>query len=502
MKTLFSTLSIASVLLLVGCADAGKSQTVPANTKVTLNASSSKTDMGGTITRYNWTQIEQSNVPQVHLFDRYTATPSFIAPNVSKETTIKFKLKTVESYNCKTEQDSSCRHHTNTDKVKVTITPSDNNSTTSTTNTSGNTSNGIYTVTAKGTITNSKKRGISGAVVTANGKTVTTQSSGKYSVSNVKTQERVVINASHPDYFGNSRVLLVNRSNVFSQNMQLFAPQVNKTFDSKEGATLTHNGASIAFGADLKYRDSDKKTYKGTVISKMSYYTINTQEGVAAFPGGYEGEDASEKFPLHVYSFMALSLTDDKGELLTLATNNNAVITFPATKLTNNNPTIPLWTYDDASGYWLEDTSTDVVNNTYVGKINVIGTYGLHTRAPAANLITCVNDASGLPISGADIRISATNWSANLAQTDADGELSLSNILAGANLSITASKTINGKTLTKKYPSTIILEEGETRDLVNCIELGFNVPSPSPSPRPSTDSNATDSNSTDSNTSK
>ena len=86
-------LLLVFALLLVGCADAGKDQNVVSNTTVILDANASKADFNGEIKKYRWKQVQGK---KVKLSSKKTIKPNFTAPVVTKETTLVFRLTTVE----------------------------------------------------------------------------------------------------------------------------------------------------------------------------------------------------------------------------------------------------------------------------------------------------------------------------------------------------------------------------------------------------------------------
>ena len=86
-------LLISFVLLMVGCADAGKDQNVVSSTTITLDGNASKADFAGEIKKYRWKQTEGK---KVKLSDKKTINPTFIAPVVTEETVLTFRLTTVE----------------------------------------------------------------------------------------------------------------------------------------------------------------------------------------------------------------------------------------------------------------------------------------------------------------------------------------------------------------------------------------------------------------------
>ena len=91
-------------------ANAGQDKTVNAADRVTLDGSESK-DPDGNITSYSWTQTAG---PPVTLNGANTATPSFTAPSLSNDTTLKFSL---------TVKDNKGVASTNPAVVSVTMKP-------------------------------------------------------------------------------------------------------------------------------------------------------------------------------------------------------------------------------------------------------------------------------------------------------------------------------------------------------------------------------------------
>ena len=100
LKQALYTLLLIIALFLTGCANAGKDQKVISEQIVILDGTQSSPDFFGKIKKYKWKQVkarEKGNkYLKVTLLDNMSASPSFIAPTVSKETTLTFKLVTTE----------------------------------------------------------------------------------------------------------------------------------------------------------------------------------------------------------------------------------------------------------------------------------------------------------------------------------------------------------------------------------------------------------------------
>lgn len=107
-------LIIALGLLLSGCADAGKDQSVESGATVLLNGSGSTPDADGEIKQYQWDQMEGQ---QAALSDNKSVKPTFTAPIVTEEETLVFRLTTIEQGGYVSPWETS-------DTVSITVRPS------------------------------------------------------------------------------------------------------------------------------------------------------------------------------------------------------------------------------------------------------------------------------------------------------------------------------------------------------------------------------------------
>jgi len=479
----FYTAMALSILLLWGCADAGKNETIQANSKVYLDTSKTHTDMGGKITQYNWEALGDY-ATKIHIFNNGTRNASFTAPNVSKKTSLAFKLTTVESYKCKTRLDSSCRHHRSTDRIKFTVEPHKAGESNSTNTGSKNTIN------LSGKITTTDNQAIAGATVIVDSKKSSTGNDGSYRLSNLNAIQRTIIHVSHPDYFNNSRVILVNQKGNYTQNITLNKGKSNKTFQAKEGSTLIHNNASVSFEAGT-YTTANNKKYTGTIHANLSYNNLKTTQDKNAFVGPYEKTDGSNSLPLIPYALIQIAINNDKKEALTPASNTVIKLLFPKSDTQSNEASLPLWFYDKHLGYWVKKGTAILTNNQYIAEVHQAGTWGLFAQPNKASLEVCVKDADGVALSGANIHISASQWQANLIQTNSDGHATLSSVPAATALTIKADKKINNKTLRSTYAKSVTLIADENKYLSDCITLGKKT---NPKPTDNNDSNETDNN--------
>jgi len=120
LKQTLYTLLLVTALFLTGCANAGKDQKATSEQTVTLDGTQSSPDFFGEIKKYKWKQVKAREKGNKHLkvtlLDNKSASPSFVAPTVSKETTLTFRLVT-------TEKDGMYSPWRSRDSVNVLVSP-------------------------------------------------------------------------------------------------------------------------------------------------------------------------------------------------------------------------------------------------------------------------------------------------------------------------------------------------------------------------------------------
>ena len=289
-----------------------------------------------------------------------------------------------------------------------------------------------------GKITNSNGTAISGAMVTIAGHIISTSADGSYTLSNFPVGERVLVDATHPNYLANSRVIEVNATDVIL-NITLDTPKATLTFDAGDGATVSQSsGASVELPVN-GYIDANGTAYTGAVTVKMSYHAITTQEGRATFPGTFEGIEGNTTFPIQSYGFMNVELTDANGNPLNLDSNSIATLTYPNDTSLITPSTVPLWYYDEEQGYWVQEgeATNSGHYSTYVGTVTHFTSWNLDAKGPKAKFTGCVEDENGTRVSNARVQFKSINWDSYVVPTDINGNISVYALLSGKNLKFT-----------------------------------------------------------------
>lgn len=432
MKKTYYAMMLLFALLLTGCgADAGEDQDVSAGQTVTLDGSGSNADNGGDIVRYEWTQLGADSTTKVVLSENPAKNPTFTAPSLTTDSTLRFKLRTVEYYDCrysKSKAETVCKTNISTDKVTIRVsaktstdtnttdtnstetTTTDINSTenndtntstetnattTSDTNTSrenNNTDDNTTTLvqyTVSGSIQNIEGNGsaIAGVVVTMKNQTTTTDSNGKYTLEYQTSKENLVINA-HDDNYGTASRLLTDLQTNTTLDIIMGTYKNNVSFDAKVGSTVTQEKTNVQGEASITlpnegYRTSKDVEYLDAVKVQFSYYSGTTRTGTELLPGVKKGEEKNSDNGVSSYGFMSISVTDNNGSALSLAETASATLTFPVENNDTTHEAIALSLYNEENGLWEKKAEAKLQddNLTYVGNINTFGTWSLDLNA-------------------------------------------------------------------------------------------------------------------------
>ncbi|HYG17116.1 MAG TPA: carboxypeptidase-like regulatory domain-containing protein, partial [Bacteroidia bacterium] len=169
-----------------------------------------------------------------------------------------------------------------------------------------------------------------------------------------------------------AEIVLLKRDNIIS-------------FQAQEGKDLVlSNGAGVKFNPRT-IKNSNGALHTGNVRVSIVHIDPADENFSRMIPGGdlraftMDGDEVQ----LYSYGMLNIELHDDAGNLLNLADNTFATLTFPvpATMLANAPAAIPLWYFDENKGIWIEAGSAELKNNKYIGYVSHFTTYNVDVRS-------------------------------------------------------------------------------------------------------------------------
>ncbi len=294
-----------------------------------------------------------------------------------------------------------------------------------------------------------------------------TDNNGETTIIVSNDAERVVISSDIAGYGEYSAVTTATDQTVF---MFLQPINANLSFTPSETANLNVAGLNVVDLAANSLVDENGNPASAELSAAVTI--IDPSVDPDLMPGNFETIDTANNQVSQIESFGAVSVTfsDSEGNNYNLATGQTATIRIPLASDANSAPdTIPLYYFDEDSGYWIEEGTASLVTDDgapyYLGSVEHFTTWNADQIYQSVQITGCVEDSDGNPITSARITTQGASYSGQAsAMTDSTGRFSVaakssSTVYLQANTSGS-----NGRTLT--------LTTGTSdRDLGECLSL-------------------------------
>ena len=198
------------------------------------------------------------------------------------------------------------------------------------------------------------------------------------------------------------------------------------TINASSGGNVTlSNGVIIALPANAVVNAATNAIYAGPVNVAASWINPLAEDLNERMPGDLRGTDEAGVIKkLTTYGMAAIELTDASGQLLQVASGKKATLTMPLpASLSSSAPsTIPLWYFDENTGFWKEEGSAIKTGNTYVGEVSHFSYWNCDTPNSYIRFNCTVVNTAGEPIPYALVKVSiAGTQTAGWGYTDSSG---------------------------------------------------------------------------------
>lgn len=259
-----------------------------------------------------------------------------------------------------------------------------------------------------GQVVDESDNGIPGALVKTGDTMVTTDDNGIFSVDNAMVNELFsYLKVSAPGYVTSGKSVRPSQG-INRIKVMLLSADVTATIDSGAPEIVElANGTSVSLPGD--FIDENGNPYSGTVDVILDYLDPASQDLDALMPGMLYAEDASgDEVYLETYGMISVELRDSNGNEIYIDPESPAVLRFPLNpSLQGVAPaTIPLWSFDDELGYWIEDGEALLQGSEYVGEVSHFSFWNCDASFPVVDFCINIQDTAGNALSGTTIHIS------------------------------------------------------------------------------------------------
>lgn len=298
--------------------------------------------------------------------------------------------------------------------------------------------------TVAGFINDENNKPVAGAQVVAGSKQTITDEYGYFKITNVSLGKvagfiKIVKNG----YFTTYRAFNTVENKENFVRVKLLTKTETGIIDANSGGTVTApDGAKVTFPANGIITASNGNTYTGQVhVSVRLIDVASTNDLQLSTPGDSRGLDTSGYLKsLKSYTSIAVELTGASGERLQIATGSSATVSMPiAPALLATAPSsIALWSLDETTGLWKEESKAERVGSNYVGAVKHFSFWDGAIGIPLVIFKAQIVNASLQPLANVPVMISYANQPQNagygrFGYTDANGMVTGS-IPANSNL--------------------------------------------------------------------
>ena len=277
----------------------------------------------------------------------------------------------------------------------------------------------------KGQVIDENNQPIENATIQLNDTEIQTDENGVFRFSNtVLNQNGTLVTAKKAGYFLGAKLFNPTVGAESFVPFQLLEKELTGTFATTNGGKVTTNdGASVEFGADAIRTDAGD-IYSGEVRVFAKWIDPTSDMLAEQMPGDLRAWDKDEELvQLATYGMVAVELESPSGVKLQLKDGSKATLTMPVpAEILNNAPsTIPLWSMDETTGYWIEESSAILQDGHYVGDVSHFSFWNCDAPFPLVKLTFQLKDSDGNVIKYMKTTITVNNANSRCGFSNSEG---------------------------------------------------------------------------------
>jgi len=159
--------------------------------------------------------------------------------------------------------------------------------------------------------------------------------------------------------------------------------------DANTGGTLTHSSTATVTFTGNSIVDASGMPYSGSFEVYADWIDPSAADLNQNMVGDLSGIDETGALQaLSTYGMLTVELLDEQGNELNLLEGEEAVLKFPVPQsmLGDAPSTIPLWSYDEVHGYWIEEGEAELIGAFYEGSVGHFSSWNVDTKGEAINV--------------------------------------------------------------------------------------------------------------------
>jgi protocatechuate 3,4-dioxygenase beta subunit len=265
-----------------------------------------------------------------------------------------------------------------------------------------------FRATLAGTVVNEAGDPVENATVNLTGTTMKTDKNGVFIFRNVVVKSTgAYVSVAHPDFFHGSRTVLMTPNVRTSVQIRLFKDSNERKINAITGGIADYGDYSISLPANGVVTSSGT-TYSGSIVVKARWLDPTSRYFGEMAPGDFTGRRLDGSLSGMVsMGMVAVELLDGSGNKLQVKPGSEATIKMkvPNSMLAKAPAKIPLWSFDEVKGLWIEESEATLSGGFYEGNVKHFTFWNCDYPAPLIELKVLVKDAQGNPVANATVGI-------------------------------------------------------------------------------------------------
>lgn len=243
---------------------------------------------------------------------------------------------------------------------------------------------------------------VENATVEYNGVTKSTDKNGIYQFKNVDVNSiHSFVTIKKGGYFDANRAFNTQKGASIKLTNILLKKTFSFGFPSANGGSISSQNFTITFPADAVVNATTGAAYSGTVKVAIKHLEPDNLKTYDEMPGNLTGLNTSNNRQLlTTFGMLAVELQSTSGEKLQIKSGKQVElkVKLSSSVLATAPATIPMWYFDEATGYWKEEGSATLINGEYVGNVSHFTYWNYDYNSETINISGKVVDQNGNPV--------------------------------------------------------------------------------------------------------
>jgi len=275
----------------------------------------------------------------------------------------------------------------------------------------------LYFGDISGTVVDEKSEPLAGVVIHIRGEQIITDDNGYFNLLNIELDAYgTIVEADLENYWSLTKVIVPSKVQKSQTRIMLLPKNDLRIMQADDGGMVNFNEAIKIDFPPNAFTTLDGETYSGEVNISAKYLDPHNENFATMSPGDFRAFNSeSELQTLLSLGMAGVELAGSNNEKLELT---SGVVAKLFIKVPDDTAVeeVPLWHFDEASGYWIEEGMAQREGDFYVGEVGHFSWWNYDMPFPAVKLSGVVIDGSGSGISGLTVSITIAEQTWNLGE--------------------------------------------------------------------------------------